>query len=210
MVFVETKSGEAVHATDQATERVEVPDRGEAIDRVQALLGRTRDRFAAEDDQEQRWLAAQCSPRAAAVMLRMSMHALHLIDAIPAEQTVNIVGLARSVNVPKGTVSKIVRRFVADDLVTREALPDNRKEVHLRLTALGAEIQRAHRAMHEEIDRGLTEFLDRYSAEELSVITKVLTDLVRMPRDGVRFRPDLLDDGSGEPNLEGEDHDQRG
>lgn len=174
MVFVETKS--------------------EAIARIEELVGQVSGRFAAEDDAEQQWLADHCSPRAAGVITRMSVHALHLIDAIPADETVNIVGLARSSGVPKGTVSKIVRRFVADDLVERDRLPGNRKEVHLRLTALGAEIQQAHRGLHREMGSGIQEFLDRYTAADLEVIGRVLADLARMPREGLRFRPDLLDE----------------
>lgn len=40
---------------------------------------------------------------------------------------------------------------------------------------------------------GLEAFLDRYSAADLAVIARVLEDLNRMPREGPRFRPDLLD-----------------
>jgi DNA-binding MarR family transcriptional regulator len=190
MVFVETKS--------------RTGSRERAIDRVQQLVDRASARFAAEDDQEQQWLAARCSARAAALTANLSKNALHLIDAIPDEgaagRTVNVVGLARTAGLPKGTVSKIIRRLVADELVSRESLPGNRKEVHLRLTAMGSEIRQAHRAMHEEIDRGLREFLDRYSADELAVISKVLTDLVEVPRDGVRFRPELLDHENDHPD----------
>lgn len=166
--------------------------KSEAIARIEGLVGQVSGRFAAEDDAEQQWLADHCSPRAAGVITRMSVHALHLIDAIPADETVNIVGLARSTGVPKGTVSKTVRRFVADGLVERDRLPGNRKEVHLRLTALGEEIQRAHRSLHREMGTGVQEFLDRYSAADLEVIGRVLADLARMPREGLRFRPDLL------------------
>lgn len=181
MVFVETKN--------------------DAITRIEGLVDQVSGRFAAEDDQEQQWLTDQCSPRAAEVISRMSVHALHLIDAIPADETVNIVGLARSTGVPKGTVSKIVSRFTADELVARDRLPGNRKEVHLRLTELGAEIQQAHRGLHREMGAGVREFLQRYDPYDLEVIGRVLTDLARMPREGLRFRPDLLDaaDDDGDP-----------
>ncbi|MGH3097264.1 MAG: MarR family transcriptional regulator [Streptosporangiales bacterium] len=167
--------------------------KGEAIGEIEALVAQVTARFAAEDDAEQQWLVDQCGPEAAGVVSRMSVHALHLLDAVPVEGSVNIVGLSRATGVPKGTVSKTVRRLIADGAVTRHRLPDNRKEVHLRLTATGAEIRRAHQSLHEEMGHGLHAFLERYEDAELAVIARVLGDLTRMPREGLRFRPDLLD-----------------
>lgn len=63
----------------------------------------------------------------------------------------------------------------------------------MQLTDIGQEIHAAHRDLHQQMGAVPDEFLERYSLEELKVITRVLNDLVRMPREGVRFRPDLLD-----------------
>ncbi|MGH3319774.1 MAG: MarR family winged helix-turn-helix transcriptional regulator [Streptosporangiaceae bacterium] len=167
--------------------------KSDAIRQIEDLVGQVTSRFAAEDDAEQQWLVDQCSPEAARLVSRLSVHALHLLDAIPVEGSVNIVGLSRATGVPKGTVSKTVHRLIADGLVARHRLPDNRKEVHLRLTRTGAEIRQAHRSLHEQMGHELDTFLDRYSAAELAVVTRVLEDLNRMPREGLRFRPDLLD-----------------
>lgn len=167
----------------------------EAISRIEELVGLVTARFADEDPGEQEWMRDLCSPAARPVLDRLSVQALHLLDAIPTDDdaSVNIVGLSAATGIPKGTVSKIVRRLVADGAVSRHRRPDNRKEVHLRVTKLGEEIQRAHRSLHEQMGSGIAEFMARYSADELDVITRVLNDLVRMPRDGLRFRPDLLD-----------------
>lgn len=172
---------------------VSVQTKSEAIGQIETLIAQVTGRFAAEDDAEQQWLVGQCGPEAAAVVSRMSVHALHLLGAIPVEGSVNVVGLSRATGVPKGTVSKTVRRFIADGLVARHQLPDNRKEVHLRLTPTGEEIRRAHESLHEQMGHGLRAFLERYGDEELTVIASVLHDLARMPREGLRFRPDLLD-----------------
>lgn len=165
----------------------------EAIGAIETLIGQVTARFAAEDEAEQQWLVGQCGAEAAAVVSRMSVHALHMLDAIPVEGSVNIVGLSRATGVPKGTVSKTVRRLITDGVVSRHQLPDNRKEVHLRLTATGAEIRHAHQSLHEEMGLGLHAFLARYADTDLAVIARVLDDLARMPREGLRFRPDLLD-----------------
>ncbi|MGH3495083.1 MAG: MarR family transcriptional regulator [Sciscionella sp.] len=149
--------------------------------------------LSAEYDAEQQWLVEQCPPEAAPLVCRLSVHAPHLLDAIPVEGSINIVGLLQATGMPKGTVSKTVRRLAADGLVTRHRLPDNRKEVHLRVTSASADIQHAHQSLHEQMGQGIVAFLNRYSKAELAVITRVLADLQRMPREGLRFRPDLLD-----------------
>lgn len=172
---------------------VSVETKNDAIRRIEDLIAQVTGRFATEDDAEQKWLADQCSPEAAEVIARMSVQALHLLDAIPVDGSVNIVDLSRATGVPKGTVSKTARRLVTDGLVARHRLPDNRKEVHLRLTATGAEVQRAHQGLHEEMGNGLRAFFHRYDADELAIVVRILNDLNRMPREGIRFRPDLLD-----------------
>lgn len=171
-----------------------------AVTRIEELLEQVSARFAAEDPDEQAWLRDQCSAQAQHVLESLSVQSLHLLDEIPGDDvpltssnSANIVGLSRRTGIPKGTVSKVVQRLVAQGAVARHRLPNNSKEVHLRLTALGAELQSAHRSLHEQMGTGLAEFLARYGQADLEVITRVLTDLLRLPREGLRFRPDLLD-----------------
>ncbi|MGH3447374.1 MAG: MarR family winged helix-turn-helix transcriptional regulator [Nocardioidaceae bacterium] len=171
--------------------------KADTIEQIERLVQQLAARFGEEDEAEQQWLVDQCSPDAARVIATMSVQALHLVDAIPAyddaDASVNIVGLSRATGVPKGTVSKTAQRLASDGVVARHRLPDNRKEVHLRLTKTGTEIQRTHRSLHEQMGSGLSTFFSRYTAADLRVITRVLDDLLRMPREGLRFRPDLLD-----------------
>lgn len=175
---------------------VSVKTKRDAIREIEVLIARITTRMAAEDDAEQQWLTAHCSPEAARHIPRLSVHALHLLDAIPgedAEESINIIGLSQATGVPKGTVSKTVTRLVNAGLVTRHKIPGNRKEVHLRATRTGAEIQRAHQSLHAESADSLRAFLARYTPDDLAVLIRILSDLDRMPREGVRFRPDLLD-----------------
>lgn len=172
----------------------------EAIASIEELLAAISARFAEEDPQEQEWLRAQCSPAGRRALAQLSTPALHLLDQIPgpdSAETVNIVGLSQASGVPKGTVSKTVQRLESAGAVSRHRRPGNRKEVHLRLTEVGTEIQRAHRGLHEQMGSTLSEFLDRYSAGDLEVLGRVLGDLLAMPRVGLQFRPDLLDSTTG-------------
>ena len=180
-----------------AGKMVSMKTKADVVEHIEGVLEQLSARFAADDEAEQQWMAEQCSPAARRVLARTSVQALHLLDQVPADDgtgaSVNVVGLARATGIPKGTVSKTVRRLAESGALERYQRPDNRKEVHLRLTPVGLELQRAHRSLHEQMGMGLAAFLTRYTAAELAVITRVLDDLLRMPREGLRFRPDLLD-----------------
>src|SRR5699024_12607620 len=115
-------------------------------------LGRMIRRFGAGAPYVSAWLCVPCSAEAQRVLESLSVQNLHLLDEIPgedvplrSERPANIIGLSRTTGVPKGTVSKAVQRLEAQGLLNRHRLPGNSKEVHLRLTAVGAEIQAAHR-----------------------------------------------------------------
>ena len=101
--------------------------------------------------------------------------------------------MAQATGVPKDTVSKRLQRLADAGVVTRYRIPGNRKEVHLRPTPVGKEIQAAHRSLHEQMGTVFDDFLTRYSPDELEVLSRVLNDLLRMPHEGLRFRPDPLD-----------------
>lgn len=174
---------------------VSMTTKSDSIARIEELLAGVTARFAEEDPQEQEWLQSQCSPAAQRALDELSVAALHLLEQLPgpnSAESVNIVGLSEATGVPKGTVSKTVQRLEATGTVSRHRLPGNRKEVHLRLTETGAEIQSAHRGLHEQMGSSVSKFLSRYSAADLEVLGRVLSDLLAMPREGLRFRPDLL------------------
>jgi DNA-binding MarR family transcriptional regulator len=177
MVFVETKR--------------------DVIASIGDLTGRIAARFAEEDADEQTHMRAMCSPGTQRVLDELSVEMLHLLDAIPvgnaSDESVNVVSLSQATGTPKGTVSKRLQRLTDAGAISRFRIPGNRKEIHLRLTPIGEEIRAAHRSLHEQMGEVLDEFLARYSAAELAALHRILNDLLRMPRDGVRFRPDLLD-----------------
>jgi len=186
---------ETIRSGSASDKMVSMKTTSESIARIEELLAAITARFADEDPQEQEWLRSQCSPAAQRALDELSVAGLHLLDQIPgpgSAETVNIVGLSQISGVPKGTVSKTVQRLESAGTVSRHRLPGNRKEVHLRLTEVGVEIQRAHRGLHEQMGSSLSAFLGRYSDADLEVLTRVLGDLLAMPREGLRFRPDLL------------------
>lgn len=71
--------------------------------------------------------------------------------------------------------------------MARTPIPGNRKEIELTLTADGELVVEAHRRLHDEMARGLHDFLQRYSGADLQVLAKVLRDLLKARKVGVRI-----------------------
>jgi DNA-binding MarR family transcriptional regulator len=89
---------------------------------------------------------------------------------------VNGITISEQFRIPKGTVSKITRRLVAKNLISKESLPNNKKEMLFRLTPLGRELFEVHRAFDEQMERGFMHFLQYYSSDELRLLVRVLHD----------------------------------
>ena len=155
------------------------------IGRLVTALG---DKFETDDDAERDYLATRCPARLHGVIRELPTAAMHLLSAI-GEGSVNIVGLSAKSGLLKGTVSKHVQRLVDAGLVSRLPVPGNRKELQLSPTPDGKTLIEVHQRMHDEMDAGRHDFLSRYPAAELSVLAKMLQDLLAADRDGVRLVP---------------------
>jgi DNA-binding MarR family transcriptional regulator len=165
---------------------VSVKTKAEAVAEIGRLLTALADKFDTDDDAERDFMANHLPDHLRQAARELPTLAVHLLAAI-AEGSVNIVGLAEQSGQLKGTVSKHVQRLVEAGLVERSPVPNNRKEIRLGLTGDGKLVARVHRRMHDEMDHGREAFLMRYSATELATVTKVLTDLLRTEKRGVRL-----------------------
>jgi DNA-binding MarR family transcriptional regulator len=158
------------------------------IDEINVLIGSVGDKFDADGDgdPERDFVAQRCPKRLEQLARGLPMLSMHLLDVI-ADGPVSLVGLAGKSGQLKGTVSKHVQRLVEAGLVVRTPVPGNRKEIQLDLTADGALVSAAHRELHDEMNLGIREFLQRYSNAELQVLEKVLRDLLAARKEGVRI-----------------------
>jgi DNA-binding MarR family transcriptional regulator len=173
---------------------VSVKTKAAAVVEIGRLVQAVGDKFDAADvDAERDFMAEHCPRRLGPMVRSIPATTIHLLDHI-TDEPVNVVALAARAGRLKGTVSKHVQRLVDAGLVERSPVPGNRKEVALRLTADGRTVAHAHRRMHEEMNRGLEDFLSRYSRAELAVVIKVLQDLLKTQRVGVRLTPNVDDD----------------
>lgn len=164
------------------------------IDAVNMLIGAVGDKFDADEDgdPERDFMAARCPKRLADTVRGLPTLSMHLLATI-ADGPLSLVGLAARSGQLKGTVSKHVQRLVEAGLVERTPVPGNRKEIQLVLTADGELLTAAHRELHDEMDRGMRDFLQRYSNADLQVLEKVLRDLLAARKDGVRIVPERRD-----------------
>jgi DNA-binding MarR family transcriptional regulator len=157
------------------------------VDAINELIGAVGDKFdAAEGDAERDFMAEHCPKRLEHAVRRLPTLSMHLLAHIAAGP-VSVVGLAARSGQLKGTASKHVQRLVEAGLVERSPIPGNRKEVVLSLTPDGRLINDVHSHMHDEMKRGLDDFLSRYSNAELSVLEKMLRDLLATKKVGVRI-----------------------
>lgn len=167
---------------------VSVKTKLELIDAITGLMSTVGDRLGndGEGDAERDFMAARCPERLQQVVQTLPTSSLHLLAEI-AEGPISVVGLAARTGRLKGTVSKHVQRLAEAGLVIRKPVPGNRKEIELELSPDGELVAGVHQEMHDEMDRGARDFLLRYPNADLQVLVKVLGDLARAHKDGVRL-----------------------
>lgn len=155
---------------------------------INTLVSAVGDKFEPDEDAdaERDFMAQRCPRRMEQLIGTLPTLSLHLLAAI-AEGPVSVVGLAARSGQLKGTVSKHVQRLVDAGWIERAPIPGNRKEIELILTADGRTVVDVHAQLHEEMDRGVHDFLQRYSNADLQVVEKVLQDLLASEKDGVRI-----------------------
>jgi DNA-binding MarR family transcriptional regulator len=159
---------------DQTSDRDETES---LIAQVLALLAKVTERFESQENEETRWLAQHShSPLVVELLRDSTVTTLRVVDAIGRLEPVNGITISAHHRIPKGTVSKVTRRLVAQKLVSTESLPNNKKQVLFRLTPLGSELFAVHRAFDEQMERGFRRFLRRYDPAELGLLVRVLSE----------------------------------
>jgi DNA-binding MarR family transcriptional regulator len=144
---------------------------------ILALIGAITERFGSSENEGWGWIAQQShNPLVVELLQDSTPTALRVLDAIGRMEPVNGVTISGQFRIPKGTVSKITRRLLAKDLIRTESLPNNKKEVLFCLTPLGRDVYRVHRAFDEQMERGFLRFLQRYEADELRLLVRILHD----------------------------------
>src|SRR5262249_37553846 len=150
------------------------------IGEIMALLEQVSERWAPSAAETRSWMASQAHDPA--VMERLydtTLPAMQVINAIGRLEPVNGVGLSRATRLPKGSISKITQRLVAQKLVRKKSVPNNKKEVRFQLTPLGRDLAELNRAFDQQMERGFVRFLQRYTSAEMEFVIRLLRDLAQ-------------------------------
>jgi len=154
-----------------------LPNKDILIKKLIEMIPQLQKRFQSEDDEEKDWLLQNCSnPLIIDFLKDSTVMMLHVIDAIGQLEPVNGTTISKHFGIPKGSVSKITRKLVQQQMIRTEYLPDNKKEVLFLTTPLGKEIFVLHQALHHQMNKGINRFLQRYNADELLFLIQAFAD----------------------------------
>lgn len=162
--------------SDASNDHSSNPDETESlVVQILTLLSQVTERFDSDENEAWQWFAQHSyNPLIVELLRDSTTTTLRVLDAIGRSEPVNGITISEQFRIPKGTVSKITRRLVAKNLISKESLPNNKKEMLFRLTPLGRELFEVHRAFDEQMERGFMRFLQYYSSDELRLLVRVL------------------------------------
>jgi len=100
----------------------------------------------------------------------------HCIDYIGKLERPNVTKIAEQMQMTRGAISKMTKKLLAKGLIEKYTLEKNKKEVYFRLTQSGMELFREHEKRHKLWEERDTQFLLRYSGEEIEILTKFMKE----------------------------------
>ena len=100
----------------------------------------------------------------------------HCIDYIGKTELPNVTKIADNMQMTRGAISKMTKKLLAKGLIEKYTLESNKKEVYFRLTESGTELYREHEKRHKLWEQRDSKFLERYSPEEMEIITKFMKE----------------------------------
>jgi DNA-binding MarR family transcriptional regulator len=154
-------------------------DTGAVIEGILVLLSKVTEKLGPENNETKKWMAQNSrNPKVANILLDSTPLMLRVVNAVGKLEPVNGITISKQFRIPKGSVSKTTRRLIAKKLIAKESLPNNKKEVLFRLTPLGRELFDIHRAFDQQMEQGFVRFLQRYDADQLYFITRMLQDSI--------------------------------
>jgi len=100
----------------------------------------------------------------------------HCIDYIGKTELPNVTKIADNMQMTRGAISKMTKKLLAKGLIEKYSLKCNKKEIYFRLTESGLELYKEHEKRHKLWEQRDSKFLERYSAEEMEIITKFMQE----------------------------------
>ena len=100
----------------------------------------------------------------------------HCIDYIGKTELPNVTKIADNMQMTRGAISKMTKKLLAKGLIEKYSLESNKKEIYFRLTESGLELYKEHEKRHKLWEQRDSRFLERYSPEEMEIITKFMKE----------------------------------
>lgn len=100
---------------------------------------------------------------------------IHTVQAIGDMPGMNVTELSERMGVTRGAASQMVTRLAGKDLIEKFRLPDNEKEVRLRLTNLGKIACKGHEERHGWINRRIFERIGNRTEDEYAFLNEVFS-----------------------------------
>jgi DNA-binding MarR family transcriptional regulator len=108
---------------------------------------------------------------------------IHTVHAVGLHPGMNVTTLAAAMGVSRGAVSQMVSRLAAKGLIEKYRLPENEKEVRLRLTTEGTVAFRGHEAQHGWIHRRISERIGDLDPEACGLLLSVFEAIDEVARE---------------------------
>lgn len=100
----------------------------------------------------------------------------HCIDYIGRLELPNVTKIAEHMQMTRGAISKMTKKLLAKGLIEKYTLESNKKEVYFKLTEQGMLLFKEHEKRHMLWEKRDTQFLSRYTKEEIDLIYKFMKE----------------------------------
>ena len=159
---------------------INTSNKDDQITQIMQLLGQVSEKLEPGENDIKRWMAENFrNPKIVDALQDSTIITLRVLHTIGQLEPVNGITISKQSRIPKGSVSKVTRRLLAKKLITKETLPNNKKEILFRTTALGKQVFEAHQAFDGQMEKSFTKFLKKYDASELNFLIRILQDLTQ-------------------------------
>lgn len=95
---------------------------------------------------------------------------VHCVDAIGKLEKANGVNISKKLNMTRGAISKLTRKLENKNVIYRDTLEDNKKEVLYKLTDEGEKLFKKHTLAHEKWEKRDLEYLNSFDEENLKIV----------------------------------------
>lgn len=108
---------------------------------------------------------------------------LHVLDLIGRRPSINVINIAKAMNMTRGAISKVCARLERKHLVVKRPHVINQKEVQFELTEAGVKLFKLHEREHRRAMDEFGRLLAGYNSDELAVIKRFLTEISAGPEN---------------------------